>query len=128
MNSGKIIWLILDHNIILNSQILLLVGKMLTSLKVLIMWSKVRSLRARYQYNLRVIRSIYLVFPILLCGHDLIAIAETGSGKTLAFVIPGLIHLISQSRSERGSGPVMLILAPTRELANQINDQVKLFC
>ncbi|XP_054276389.1 probable ATP-dependent RNA helicase DDX43 [Macrosteles quadrilineatus] len=60
-------------------------------------------------------------WPILLSGKDLIGIAQTGTGKTLAFLLPALIHIEGQPtpRGERG-GPNVLILAPTRELAQQI--------
>jgi superfamily II DNA/RNA helicase len=68
----------------------------------------------------------YLVFPVVLSGHDLIGIAETGSGKTLAFLAPGIMHIKEQNNDPRG-GPTMLILAPTRELAIQINEQAELF-
>lgn len=54
-------------------------------------------------------------WPILLSGHDMIGLAETGSGKTLAFVLPALIHA-----SHGVQGTRILILAPTRELAQQI--------
>ncbi|KAI9580505.1 hypothetical protein GQX74_012586 [Glossina fuscipes] len=64
-------------------------------------------------------------WPILLKGEDMIGIAQTGTGKTLAFLLPALIHIEYQSipRSERG-GPNVLILAPTRELALQIEKEV----
>ncbi|TRZ24750.1 hypothetical protein HGM15179_002452 [Zosterops borbonicus] len=60
-------------------------------------------------------------WPIILQGIDLIGIAQTGTGKTLAYLMPGFIHLTSQpiSKDERG-GPGMLVLAPTRELALQV--------
>ncbi|XP_009082370.1 PREDICTED: probable ATP-dependent RNA helicase DDX43, partial [Acanthisitta chloris] len=60
-------------------------------------------------------------WPIILQGIDLIGIAQTGTGKTLAYLMPGFIHLSSQpiSKDERG-GPGMLVLAPTRELALQV--------
>uniref|UniRef100_A0A8B9B8L2 RNA helicase n=1 Tax=Anser brachyrhynchus TaxID=132585 RepID=A0A8B9B8L2_9AVES len=60
-------------------------------------------------------------WPIILQGIDLIGIAQTGTGKTLAYLMPGFIHLDSQpiSRDQRG-GPGMLVLAPTRELALQV--------
>uniref|UniRef100_A0A8C0VG48 RNA helicase n=1 Tax=Cyanistes caeruleus TaxID=156563 RepID=A0A8C0VG48_CYACU len=60
-------------------------------------------------------------WPIILQGIDLIAIAQTGTGKTLAYLMPGFIHLTSQpiSKDQRG-GPGMLVLAPTRELALQV--------
>ncbi|XP_014804794.1 PREDICTED: probable ATP-dependent RNA helicase DDX43 [Calidris pugnax] len=60
-------------------------------------------------------------WPIILQGIDVIGIAQTGTGKTLAYLMPGFIHLTSQpiSKDERG-GPGMLVLAPTRELALQV--------
>ncbi|NXD90996.1 DDX43 helicase, partial [Chaetorhynchus papuensis] len=60
-------------------------------------------------------------WPIILQGIDLIGIAQTGTGKTLAYLMPGFIHLTSQpiSKEQRG-GPGMLVLAPTRELALQV--------
>ncbi|TDH67525.1 hypothetical protein CCR75_003337 [Bremia lactucae] len=59
-------------------------------------------------------------WPILASGRDIIGIAETGSGKTLAFAIPGLIHIAAQSGvSPKHPGPLMLVVAPTRELAMQ---------
>ncbi|KAK7865543.1 hypothetical protein R5R35_010087 [Gryllus longicercus] len=65
-------------------------------------------------------------WPILLRGDDLIGIAQTGTGKTLAFLLPAFIHIDNQPvpRSERG-GPNVLIMAPTRELALQIENEVK---
>lgn len=58
-------------------------------------------------------------------GRDLVGIAETGSGKTLAFAIPGIMHMIKNSKpAERGEGPKVLVVAPTRELAQQINDEI----
>ena len=64
-------------------------------------------------------------WPILLRGEDLIGIAQTGTGKTLAFLLPALIHIEGQPipRGERG-GPNVLVLAPTRELALQIEKEV----
>lgn len=59
-------------------------------------------------------------WPIALSGRDLVGIAKTGSGKTLAYVLPSLIHINHQERRKRGDGPIVLILAPTRELAQQI--------
>ncbi|XP_017884968.1 probable ATP-dependent RNA helicase DDX43 [Ceratina calcarata] len=64
-------------------------------------------------------------WPILLSGKDLIGIAQTGTGKTLAFLLPALIHIEGQEipRSER-NGPNVLVMAPTRELALQIEREV----
>ena len=53
--------------------------------------------------------------PIVLRGADIIACAETGTGKTAAFLLPILNKLIN----EKPKGTSVLILAPTRELANQ---------
>ncbi|XP_045779015.1 probable ATP-dependent RNA helicase DDX43 isoform X2 [Maniola jurtina] len=63
-------------------------------------------------------------WPILLRGDDMIGIAQTGTGKTLAFLLPALIHIDGQPtpREER-EGPTVLILAPTRELALQIEKE-----
>jgi len=61
-------------------------------------------------------------WPILASGRDIIGIAETGSGKTLAFSIPALAHLKhrvdTEGKAKKGC-PMMLIIAPTRELAMQ---------
>ncbi|KAL4456175.1 hypothetical protein ABPG74_014136 [Tetrahymena malaccensis] len=62
-------------------------------------------------------------FPIVLSGHDLIGIAQTGSGKTLSFMLPALVHINAQDPVKPGEGPIALVLAPTRELANQIQEQ-----
>ncbi|EZA54645.1 hypothetical protein DMN91_007010 [Ooceraea biroi] len=59
-------------------------------------------------------------WPIALSGRDLVGIAQTGSGKTLAYILPATVHINHQSRLSRGDGPIVLILAPTRELAQQI--------
>ena len=59
-------------------------------------------------------------WPIALSGKDMVGIASTGSGKTLSYILPAIVHINHQSRLQRGDGPVALILAPTRELAQQI--------
>lgn len=59
-------------------------------------------------------------WPIALSGKDMVGIASTGSGKTLSYILPAIVHINHQSRLARGDGPVALILAPTRELAQQI--------
>uniref|UniRef100_A0A1B0GM31 RNA helicase n=1 Tax=Phlebotomus papatasi TaxID=29031 RepID=A0A1B0GM31_PHLPP len=59
-------------------------------------------------------------WPIALSGRDMVGIAQTGSGKTLAYMLPALVHISHQSRLQRGDGPIALVLAPTRELAQQI--------
>ena len=64
-------------------------------------------------------------WPYLLSGKDMIGIAQTGTGKTLAFLLPAMIHIDNQklARGKRG-GPNVLVLAPTRELAQQISMEV----
>lgn len=59
-------------------------------------------------------------WPIALSGRDLVGIAQTGSGKTLAYMLPAIVHIQHQQRLVRGDGPIVLVLAPTRELAQQI--------
>lgn len=69
--------------------------------------------------------------PIGLQNRDIIGIAETGSGKTLAFLIPLLTWITSLPKQERqeniDQGPYAIILAPTRELAQQIEEESKKF-
>lgn len=62
--------------------------------------------------------------PCILRGDDLIATARTGSGKTAAFILPALERLIKPSLKS-GRGPRVLILTPTRELANQVTESAK---
>ncbi|XP_067136678.1 probable ATP-dependent RNA helicase DDX5 isoform X3 [Centruroides vittatus] len=59
-------------------------------------------------------------WPISLSGRDLVGIAQTGSGKTLAYMLPAIVHINHQPRLEKNDGPIVLVLAPTRELAQQI--------
>merc|ERR1719480_502903 len=61
-------------------------------------------------------------FSISLTGQDMVGIAQTGSGKTLGYLLPGIIHCNNQPYLERGDGPIVLVLAPTRELAQQIQE------
>ena len=56
-------------------------------------------------------------WPMALLGRDMIGISRTGSGKTLAFLLPGMIHINAQPYLQPGDGPIVLTLAPTRELA-----------
>jgi ATP-dependent RNA helicase DDX5/DBP2 len=62
-----------------------------------------------------------------LKGRDLVGLAETGSGKTCAFLLPSIVHINAQPYLERGDGPIVLVLAPTRELAQQIEQESKKF-
>lgn len=61
------------------------------------------------------------VIPHVLDGRDVVGIANTGTGKTAAFLIP-LINKIIKDRNQK-----VLIMAPTRELAVQIEDELKAF-
>eukprot|EP00127_Corallochytrium_limacisporum_P000537 Clim_evm2s17 gene=Clim_evmTU2s17 len=72
--------------------------------------------------------------PIALKGVDMIGLAQTGSGKTVAFILPLLIRMFMDSTSAHGSnrgeeslGPIGLVLAPTRELAQQITMEAEKF-
>lgn len=60
-----------------------------------------------------------------MSGRDIIGIAQTGSGKTFAFVWPMLVHIMDQPELEKGDGPIAIICAPTRELADQIYKETK---
>ncbi|KAL3515813.1 hypothetical protein ACH5RR_022715 [Cinchona calisaya] len=83
-------------------------------------------------------RGITHLFPIqravlvpALEGRDIIARAKTGTGKTLAFGIPIIKKLSEDEEKERGSRrrsgrlPKVLVLAPTRELAKQVEKEIK---
>jgi ATP-dependent RNA helicase DDX5/DBP2 len=62
-------------------------------------------------------------WPMALSGRDVVGIAETGSGKTLAYCLPAIVHINAQPLLAPGDGPIVLILAPTRELAVQIQQE-----
>lgn len=64
-----------------------------------------------------------LAIPAIMEGHDVIGQASTGSGKTLAFGIPILQHIATSRREQRCI--TALIVAPTRELAQQITQHLK---
>lgn len=74
-------------------------------------------------------------WPIATAGRDLIAIASTGSGKTAGYVVPALEHIRTAMRrlveggaaAPRSAPPVVLVLAPTRELARQIQEEAMRF-
>ncbi|XP_011311043.1 ATP-dependent RNA helicase p62-like isoform X1 [Fopius arisanus] len=59
-------------------------------------------------------------WPIAMSGRNMVGIAQTGSGKTLGYILPAIVHINSQQPLNRGDGPIALVLAPTRELAQQI--------
>jgi len=63
----------------------------------------------------------------VLQGHDLIAIAQTGTGKTAAFVLPILHRLMLAHRPDQARLTKVLILAPTRELAVQIMENIRTY-
>ena len=62
--------------------------------------------------------------PEVLAGRDVVASAQTGTGKTAAFALPTLQRIVGKS----GRGPHALVVTPTRELAAQIDDVVKVVC
>ncbi|GBC04936.1 hypothetical protein RclHR1_05960004 [Rhizophagus clarus] len=66
-------------------------------------------------------------WPICLNGRDVIGIAETGSGKTLAYTVPALKHVKNLFYIPPNNKPLILVIAPTRELAIQIHEQCKEF-
>jgi len=63
--------------------------------------------------------------PLLLAGKDMLGIAQTGTGKTAAFALPLLQRLAEPRVQPAPRSPRSLILAPTRELAIQIGDDIK---
>src|ERR1039457_1742866 len=63
--------------------------------------------------------------PPIIAGHDLIGIAQTGTGKTAAFTLPILTRLAVQPGQRRGTK--VLVIAPTRELALQIDENIRAY-
>jgi len=66
-------------------------------------------------------------WPMALSGRDVVGIAETGSGKTLSYCLPAIVHINAQPLLAPGDGPIVLVLAPTRELAVQIQTEITKF-
>ena len=66
-------------------------------------------------------------WPMALSGRDVVGIAMTGSGKTLSFLLPAVVHINAQPYLKPGDGPIVLVLAPTRELAVQIQKECDRF-
>ena len=66
-------------------------------------------------------------WPMALSGRDVVGIAETGSGKTLTYCLPAIVHINAQPLLSPGDGPIVLVLAPTRELAVQIQQEMGKF-
>jgi ATP-dependent RNA helicase RhlE len=65
--------------------------------------------------------------PPILAGQDLIGIAQTGTGKTAAFALPILTRLMAPSVAVRRRGTRVLVIAPTRELALQIDENMRAY-
>ena len=63
--------------------------------------------------------------PLALEGHDILGLAQTGTGKTLAFGLPMLQRLMENPRRPAPKTVTALVLAPTRELVNQIADNLR---
>jgi len=66
-----------------------------------------------------------LAFPAARRGDDVVARAQTGTGKTLAFLVPSLERLETDLNNRR---PALVVLSPTRELAQQIHAQATSLC
>jgi len=71
-------------------------------------------------------------WPICMQGRDMISVARTGSGKTLGFLLPTFHHIgrlegLDSSRDRPVNEPLVIVLAPTRELAMQINVEAEKF-
>jgi ATP-dependent RNA helicase DDX5/DBP2 len=66
-------------------------------------------------------------WPDALAGRDIVGVAKTGSGKTLGFLIPTFMRIANGPRMDLRNGPSTLVLAPTRELACQIREEVVKF-
>jgi len=66
-------------------------------------------------------------WPMGMSGEDVIGIARTGSGKTLTYLLPAIVHINAQPLLRPGDGPIILVLAPTRELACQIKGEADKF-
>ncbi|MBK1854044.1 DEAD/DEAH box helicase [Verrucomicrobiaceae bacterium 5K15] len=65
--------------------------------------------------------------PAILSGRDLIGLAQTGTGKTAAFTLPLLSQLVSSNHDLTERAARVLIIAPTRELVQQINQSIRTY-
>ena len=66
--------------------------------------------------------------PAIMSGRDVIGISKTGSGKTISYLLPLLRQIkVQRDLGPTETGPLGLIMAPTRELAQQIYQEAKLF-
>jgi ATP-dependent RNA helicase RhlE len=63
--------------------------------------------------------------PLAMEGHDILGLAQTGTGKTLAFGLPLIDHLMAQPGKPAPKTAKALVLAPTRELVNQIAESLR---
>ena len=61
----------------------------------------------------------------VLARRDMLGLAQTGTGKTAAFALPTIQHLMQSKAASAAGRPRALIIAPTRELAEQINEFVR---
>ena len=69
-------------------------------------------------------------WPAAISGRDVVGVARTGSGKTLGFLLPGFNNILNTPahlRKNPRGGPSILVLAPTRELAQQIQAECDKF-
>lgn len=66
-------------------------------------------------------------WPLALQGKDVIGIAATGSGKTLAFLLPAFCEMRTQGHNPDRHGPGLLVMSPTRELAQQTEAEAERF-
>lgn len=64
-------------------------------------------------------------WPFLLSGRDFVGVAETGSGKTIAFGLPLVVRLAALKKKK---GIRAVVVAPTRELAIQVSEQIEKLC
>ena len=65
--------------------------------------------------------------PALLQGRDILAAAQTGTGKTAAFGLPLITRMLNSPRQRSAKSVRALILAPTRELAAQIDENIRAY-
>ncbi|CAE7374575.1 unnamed protein product [Symbiodinium natans] len=66
-------------------------------------------------------------WPLALEGKDVIGIAATGSGKTLAFLLPAFCEMMHRGHNPDRHGPGLLVMSPTRELAQQTEQEAERF-
>merc|ERR1719204_1783398 len=67
-------------------------------------------------------------WPLAIQGKDVVGIAATGSGKTLAFLLPAFSSMHRNGWDPRRNGAGLLVMSPTRELAQQTEDEANKFC